>query len=169
MGKQTAGLTRARATPRETAGRIEHIAALMRSRVWVRGRTAGLLATEWGLEESTVRNLSAEAFRLVARESAGAVERIREDLGELLVQDAFRASEDGKFGDEARLADVASRILGARAPEKVDVTVQTFAQLQPPAMLAKVREQIAELQRLERELAGHVEAIPALAMGDSDE
>ncbi len=110
-------VTRARATPTETAARVETIADMMRRGLWLRGDSAPLLAEQWGLAIATVEALSAEASRIVAREVQDP-KAMRDEVATVLRENLHRASQAGEFKAVASLGDVVTKILGARAPEK---------------------------------------------------
>lgn len=95
---------------------------MMQRGEWRRGDSAPLLAAEWGLATATVEGLSAEASRIVAREVSDP-ERVKVDVSTVLLRDIHRASEACEFGDVARLADVVTKIIGARAPEKHEIAM----------------------------------------------
>lgn len=110
----------AAATSVETAARVDRIYEMMRAGEWVRGESAGPLAEEWGISESTVRNMSAEAWRRVCAESDDP-RKARPDIVANLRVAMERALACGKFGDVAKVADVWTRIIGAREPEKQEI------------------------------------------------
>lgn len=141
-------LTRTRAdqaTPSVTEGRVQTIMAMMRDLSWDRGTSGEALADEWNLSPATVKTMSAEAWRRVCSETDA--EKVRMDLGTLLVHDAHRASMAREWGDEARLADVASKVLGARAPEKhqVAVVVTQYDALPRDGKVKWLRERAARM------------------------
>ncbi len=147
----------ARATPDVTYQRVERMVGMMRRGEWVRGESSDVLAAEWGLAPVTVRELAGEASRIVAREVTDP-DRVKVDVSTILMRDIERASAAADFGNVARIGDVVTRIVGARAPEKVEHTV--YAAMQPAQQLEAVRVQIAKLQEVERRLAAQV--VPAL-------
>lgn len=142
----TKAVTRARASPQETAGRVEAIVGLMRSGQWQRGLTAPVLAEQWGLATATVEGLAAEASRVVAREVTDP-ERVKVDVSTVLLRDLHRASEVSEFGDVARIGDVLTKIVGARAPERkeVAVVVAQYEALPPKDRASWLREKAARL------------------------
>jgi hypothetical protein len=108
---------RPKATTAETADRVEIINEMMRTGAWVRGESDRVLADEWGLSASRVRELSAEAWRNVCREADSPKEARPNIVGTLLIA-MDRAMNAGKYGDVAKIADVWTRIIGAREPER---------------------------------------------------
>lgn len=104
----------------------------MRTGQWVRGGTEDVLAKTWGLSASRVRELSAEAWRRVCAEADNPKAARPEIVGtlKLAMQQALAA---GKYGDVARLADVWTKIIGAREPEQHAILTEEQA-------LAKYRE-----------------------------
>lgn len=110
------------ATPAETAARVDLIAGLMRHGAWVRGESDKVLAKDWGLAVSTVQNLTAEAWRRVCAEADSPKEARPNIVGTLLVA-MERALAAGKYNDVAKIADVWTRIIGAREPEKHEVAM----------------------------------------------
>lgn len=150
-------VTRARATPADTAERVERIVGMMHAGTWERGVSAPELAEEWGLAVATVEGLSAEASRVVAREVTD-VELVTETVSATLARTMGKAENAGEFGDVARIADVWTKILGARAPEKhehkVAVVVATYEKLPIEGKVKWLRERaasmLAEAKRLEK-------------------
>ena len=132
---------------------MDRIAAMMRGLAWERGHTATVLAAEWGLTTERVEQLAAEAWRRV---SAGVSdpEALRDDIA---VHLKGRLAEARYAKDAATLADVLTRIQGARAPEKHEHT-HRFEGMPPEAMLARVDEAIAKLQEYREQLAAEVAA-----------
>lgn len=118
--------TRARtrkAPPAETEQRVQHIIEMMSLGEWLRGQTITVLAAEWGISESRVKDLSAEAWRRVCA-TADDAHTIRPTIAGSLMVALERAMAAGRYGDVARLADVWTRIVGARAPEaRVEVSL----------------------------------------------
>lgn len=114
--------SRARAKPQQTAERVDCIADMMRDGAWQRGQSDVMLAEEWGIAPSTVRNYSAEAWRRICGEADDA-ELARPTIAGTLLTNLAKADGDRKYGEVARIADVWSRVVGARAPEETkDVT-----------------------------------------------
>lgn len=149
-------LTRARATPEQTAERVEVIVGMMRRGEWRRGESGPELARSWGLADTALQHLAAEASRIVAREVSDP-ERVKVDVSTVLLRDLHRASEACEFGDVARLGDVVTRIVGARAPERkeVAVVVAQYESLPPRQRAAWLRERatlmLEEADRLDVE------------------
>lgn len=164
--KPTKQLPRARATPEQTYQRVERIVGMMRDGSWVRGASADLLAEEWGLASVTVRELAGEASRIVAREVTDP-ERVKIDVSTILMRDIERASVAADFGNVARIGDVVTRIVGARAPEKVEHTA-TYAAMRPPEMLQAVEAQIAKLQAVRSRILEGMNVVQALPAPDDD-
>lgn len=109
-----------KATPDVTAERVDRIAEMMRAGEWVRGDSVVPLAEEWDVSESRVRELSAEAWRRVCSEADTPKEARPNIVGTLLVA-MERALAAGKYNDVAKIADVWTRIIGAREPEKQEI------------------------------------------------
>ena len=108
--------SRARATIATTAARVDFIASRMRRGEWERGKTARELAAEWGISVSRVEDLSAEAWRRVCAEATDA-DRAKPTISGTLQIALAEAFHGGQYRAVAQLADVYSRIVGARAPE----------------------------------------------------
>ncbi len=153
-------LTRTRTTPAETAARVDRIADLMRSGTWVRGESGPVLAKEWGLADNTVTQLASEASRVVAREVVDP-QMVTETVATTLAAGLAQASKAREFRAMASLADVWTRVVGARAPERHEhaVVVAQFEALPREGKLRWVRERIEKLQEAERAL---------LAAGETD-
>lgn len=156
-------LTRARATPEVTYQRVERIVGMMRRGEWRRGESGEELAEEWSLADATVRELAAEASRIVSREVTDP-DRVKVDVSTILLRDIERASAAAEFGDVARLGDVVTRIVGARAPEKVEHT--HYAAMQPAQMLDALDAQIAKLQDARVRLLARLNIVQALPAHD---
>jgi len=99
--------------------RIAHIVGLMERFEWVRGKTAGLLAAEWGLSKSTVENYSAEAHRRIVGDKDEAVRDITLGARKLMK----RAVAAGECRDFAAVANILADVSGAKAPTKQEVSV----------------------------------------------
>lgn len=161
----TKQVTRARARPEESYQRVEWIVGMMRRGEWRRGESAGPLADEWGLAIATVEGIAAEASRVVAREVTDP-ERVKVDVSTVLMKDLERASACAEFGDVARIADVVTRIVGARAPEKHEHTV--YAGMAPAQMLDVLDAQIAKLQAARSTLLAKMNVVQALPAPSDD-
>jgi hypothetical protein len=159
-------VTRARARPEQTYQRVERIVGMMRRGEWQRGESAPVLAEEWGLVTATVEGLAVEASRVVAREVTDP-ERVKVDVSTILMRDIERASAVASFGDVARIGDVVTRIVGARAPEKHDHRHVVYEGMTPAQTLDAVRAHIVKLQALEQRLVE--QAVPALVAHAVDE
>jgi hypothetical protein len=144
----SSGVTRAReATPSaEVAARVNTIANMMRAGAWKRGRSAEALAELWKLSVSTVENYSAEAWRRVCAESDDAA-KARPTIAGTVATSLAQAAEAGEYKAVAALADVWSKVVGARAPEKHQhqVVVAQFEALPPAGKVAWLRERAAAL------------------------
>lgn len=146
----TKAVTRARATratPAITAQRVERIAEMMQRGEWERGKSAIPLAEEWGLAVATVEGLSAEASRVVARR-LNDPGRLKTDVSLVLMNNLYRASAAGEFGDVAKLGDVVTKVVGARAPERHEhahVVVTSYESMETAAKVQWLREKAAEL------------------------
>ena len=162
----TKPVTRARATPDETYRRVERIVGMMRRGEWRRGETAADLADEWNLAENSVEHLAAEASRVVAREVTDP-DLVKVDVATIMLRDLERASSVADFGSVARIGDVVTRIVGARAPEKVEHT--HYAAMQGPQMLEALDAQIAKLQQARAMLLARMPVVQALPAHDGDE
>lgn len=181
-GAEARGGSRARASAAETEARVQRIVDMMRRLDWVRGVSSMALANEWGLTTSTVESLAAEASRAIRREaqreesaeetqiSIGANLR---HLSNILTErtEALLGSDDDGAAKLARSAvaagDKATLILGARAPEKSEITVSAkeLEMLPPTALLARLDAQLAKLSAARAALLDeHPELAPKPAM-----
>jgi hypothetical protein len=152
------GVTRAKAAaPAEMASRIETIANMMRAGAWNRGRSAEGLAETWGVAVSTVENYSAEAWRRVCAESDDAA-KARPTIAGTVSTSMAQAAAAGNFRGVAALADVWSKVVGARAPEKHQhqVVVAQFDALPPAGKVTWLRERAAALLEEAARLEGEV-------------
>ncbi|WP_146648234.1 hypothetical protein [Labilithrix luteola] len=138
--------SRARATPSETAARVNELAAVMRAGEWRRGVSGEMYAAMWGLSLSTVENLSAEAWRRVCAEANDA-DAARPTIAGTLAVSLTQAADGRAFSDVARLADVYSKVVGARAPERHEHAhvVAQFEQLPPHLKRARLLEVRAKI------------------------
>lgn len=125
-------VTRARAKApsdrEQKAERIAFIADMMRRLEWKRGKSAPVLAERWGLSVGCVESYSAEARRIVCREVTDP-ERVRADVSTVLLENLERASDAGEFRAVASLGDVVTRIVGARSPERIDLSSRSDEEL----------------------------------------
>ena len=99
---------------------IQHICDMMRDLVFKRGRTGKLLAKEWSLPQSTVRNLTAEASRIVSRE-INDPDAVSVDVGLALRATLERSVEDDDRRHVIAAAKVWSDISGASAAKRIDL------------------------------------------------
>lgn len=146
---------------------MERIVGMMRRGEWRRGESSEPLAEEWGMALASVEDMAAEASRTVLREVTDP-DRVKGDVAVVLMRDLERASAAAEFGDVARIADVATKIVGARAPERQEVThrVQAFQAMRPEEQVRVIEDRIAQLTAARDELLrsmGVVQALPAPA------
>lgn len=141
----TKGITRARGP--EIDERVSHIAELMRDLMWKRGESNRLAAKEWGVSVAAVNDYAAEASRRVRAEVTDPTE-VAGTVATVLAENLQRASAAGEYGDVAKLGDVWTRIVGARAPERHEhaVVVAQFEALPRDGKLRWIDERIAKLQ-----------------------
>jgi len=106
-----------RSTAAVTAERIRIIADIMNMGLWRPGPSGEGLAAEWGVSISRVQQLAAEAWRNVCAASDDAA-KLRPQLagGLFVLFEQARAAR--KYDAAAKLADVLSKITGARAVER---------------------------------------------------
>lgn len=109
-----------------TEQRIAHIMDMMRRWEWKRGKSAGDLATTWGLAVSTVEELSSEASKRVRAEVTDP-ERVSGTVGMALqrvLDEGMEATGDAKWHGR-KLAVESSKawaqIVGAMAPQRHEV------------------------------------------------
>lgn len=102
--------------------RIAVIATMMREGRWSRGETADVLAVEWELSPSTVRDYSAEAWRRVCAAADDAT-TMRPTIAGTLAVALAQSAEARDHSSTAKLGDTLSRVIGARAPERHEVAV----------------------------------------------
>lgn len=134
-----------RSTAAVTANRIRAISDLMSTGLWRPGSSGEALAAEWGISVSRVGNLAAEAWRNVCAASDDA-EKLRPQLagGLFVLFEQARAAK--KYDAAAKLADVLSKITGARATERHEfahITAQ-FDALDTAGKIAYFRNLIKE-------------------------
>lgn len=144
--KPSSAVTRARATPAEVASRVESIVAIMKAGTWQPGASGPILAEDWGLPLTTIEHYAAEAWRRVcagADDAAAARPTIAGTLATSLAQ----AAAAREYKAVASLADVWSKVVGARAPERHEhaVVVAQYEALPPSGKAAWLRERAAAM------------------------
>lgn len=105
--------------PEDVAGRVAHIADMMRELRWERGKSAKLIAADWGIPEATVRGYSAEAHRIVMSE-VNADEAGR-DVAVALRKVLSDSLRDDDRKNAIKAAEVWATVSGAKAAEKHQV------------------------------------------------
>lgn len=125
---------------------VERIIATMRRGEWQRGVSGPLYATEHGLTRDAVRSYASEAWRAVCREVTDP-RKVTEAISATLSSTIQRASQKGDFAGVARVADVWSRVTGARAPERHEVAmvVADYERMTREGKLTWLRERVAVL------------------------
>ncbi len=147
-------VTRVRATSAVVEERIGRIRGVMRAGMWRRGESSLDLAQEWGVALATVEGYAAEAWRRVCAEADDA-EVARPTIAGTLSTALTQAADAREYRAVAALADTWSRVVGARAPERVEhaVVVAQYEALPREGKVAWLRERaarmLAEAQRLE--------------------
>lgn len=106
-----------------TEQRIAHIMDMMRRWEWKRGKSAGDLATTWGLAVSTVEELSSEASKRVRAEVTDP-ERVSGTVGSALSKVLHDSMDDGDRKSVIDASKAWAQIVGAMAPQRVDVTAR---------------------------------------------
>ena len=158
------GITRAKKP--EVAERITVIADLMRTLAWRRGVSNRELATRWGVSIDAVNDYATTASHVVRSEVCNP-EEVSHTVATTLAENLRRASDAAEYGDVAKIADVWTRIVGARAPEKIEHT--HYAAMQGPQMLEALDAQIAKLQQARAMLLARMPVVQALPAHDGDE
>lgn len=100
--------------------KVQQCMEIMASGQWVRGKTVRVLAAEWGISLQAARDISAEASR---RDAARVTDKevVRGEACASLRNSLHGAEDDRKWSDVARVADIWTRVVGAREPERVTV------------------------------------------------
>lgn len=128
-----------------TVERVQHIVRLMVAREWHDGMDKEL-AKEWGISDSRVRQLSAEASRFV-RFATGDTSDIRNRLIVEILECLDEAKQCGKLGDRIYAVQVAARDLGIVVPKlEADVRTGEIAKLSDEELLQRLREEAARLE-----------------------
>ena len=144
----------------EVARRIDHIIGMMRTLEWDRGRSAIGLAAEWKYTINTVEQYSAEASRAIRRELDP--EALKETLGTAMLE----LVKHGKPIVQIKAADVAAKLAGVYAAQRLEVNVERmqFEALPPVEQAKRLREKAAECiqaaEEIERGLAIEVRELP---------
>lgn len=148
---------------------VEAIIVMMRNGQWTRGVSGPEYATKHALNAKTVSGYADEAWRAVSREVTDPAQVTKVIAASLA---ARLTNADNR--DAARLADVWSRVVGARAPERHEVAmvVAEYDRLDMPGKLAWLDERIAALTEARMQLvgdgvvaAGEGECVPVLDGG----
>ena len=106
------------------AVRIEHIADMMRTLKFKRGKTVKELCVKWDISPAELRRDSSEASRIVTREFTD-VEGVKRDLGVALSDAVHRTHEEGDVKNLVAAAQVYATVTGARAADKHEVKAVT--------------------------------------------
>lgn len=147
-----------RGTSSEIKARVDECARLMREGKWAAGSTSKRLAADWGVNLHAVSRYAAEAKRIVAWENTDR-DTVREVVSNSMATNLVRATAARKFGDAAKVADVWSKIVGAREPEKHEHlhAIERFEQMAPRTKVMWLNERIAQMQAAREELLLQVE------------
>jgi len=127
---------------------------MMRAGQWTPGETGRVLAKSFGVPLTTVEHYAAEAWRRVCAEADDAA-KARPTIAGTLATSLSQAAAEREYKAVASLADVWSKVVGARAPERHEhaVVVAQYEALPPAGKAAWLRERaaamIAEADRLE--------------------
>lgn len=126
---------------------VEYIYNEMSAKRWVRGESAIGLGEEWGLNTKTVEGYAAEAWRRVCREANDA-DAMRPEIAGILRTNLEAASDRNKFDNVAKIADVYSKIIGARAPDRHEhaVIIAQFDTLNRKGKIAWIDQHLAKLK-----------------------
>jgi hypothetical protein len=110
--------THAREVPETVADRVAVIADMMERLEWDGRKSLRSLSTAWGLAESTIKNYSAEASRLITGDAEEARRDITAGAKKLLRQTVT----DGDANGFKQVATIWAEVSGAKAPEQRIVT-----------------------------------------------
>ncbi len=134
-------------SPREVASRVDTIVGLMQRDEWRQGVTGPELAKVWNVTVQTAENYATEASRRVVY-LARIVENpdeLKTDVTKVLMRSLHAAHDERARGDVARIGDIVTKIVGAQAPNKIDLTLRQYEGMTPEAMKAKLLEQRAKI------------------------
>jgi hypothetical protein len=117
---------------------VDAIVCIMRAGRWVPGESGKALAESWGLPLTTIEHYTKEAWRRVCAEANDAVEA-RPTIAGTLATSLAQAAEEREYKAVASLADVWSKVVGARAPERHEhaVVVANYEALPPSGKTRK--------------------------------
>lgn len=121
--------------------RIEHIEGLMRRAAWDRGRTSRALAHEWGCSLASVNDYASRAGRRV-RDEVTDTDEVTLTVSAALSTIVREALAEGDRTSVIKAADTWTRIVGARAPEKVEDV--TASKQRPLAEQIAIAESVVE-------------------------
>jgi hypothetical protein len=139
--------------------RLNIITQMMRTMQWERGRSAGELGEQWGVSQSAVERLAGEASRIVARDIEP--ESLKPDLTAAMRE----IVRNGKPIERIKAADVAAKLIGVYAAQKIEVSTERalFDALPREEQIRRLREKAAELTAaaddLEREVTAEVKQL----------
>jgi len=106
-----------------TEQRIAYIMGMMREWAWRRGDSGPTLAKQWGLSEQYLRELAAEASKRVRAEVTDP-ERVSGTVGSALSKVLHDSMDDGDRKSVIDASKAWAQIVGAMAPQRVDVTAR---------------------------------------------
>lgn len=131
----------------DTSRRIDEIYDVMSMGLWVPGKSVKIYAKKWKIPPSTVMNYSAEAWRRV-QVFSNSSEKIQPEVTAILYEGLQRARTAYKFDSLAKLADVLTKVTGARAAEKHEhaVIVAQYDALDKSGKIGYFREVIREAE-----------------------
>lgn len=145
--------------------RIQHIMQMMRDLTFERGVTWRKLGAEWGIGDSGMREMCAEASRRVKAELTNKDE-VTVDVGVTLQRVMRKGLADYERDDDVKAgsltiqaAQVWSGIVGIEAPKKVSLELAAKQRFEDMAPL----DRAAEFRRMAAELVSEAERLEAAA------
>lgn len=139
--------------------KIEDIACEMREGEWQKGKIKEY-AERWGVGAATVSKYAAEAWRRVCHE-ADNPEKMRPEIAGILRYNLHRAHNNGNYRAVCQLADVYTKVIGARAPDRHEhsVVVAQFDSMTKDGKLKWIEERLAKLQESKKALLDTVDMV----------
>lgn len=132
--------------------RINFILGMMRNSQWSTDVVA-IYKDEWNISEPELLRLVGEAWRRFCLE-ANQPDEMRPEIAGLLRKNILKADQLNHFKVVGTLADVWSKVIGARAPERHEhaVVVAQFDSLSKQGKVVWLEERIAKLEEAKRAL-----------------
>lgn len=131
-----------------TLAHIEEACEDMRNCTFRTGKTIKLYAKKWELSISRVKEITAEASKIVRKELTDP-DRVFSILGPALEEAILDCKSSRDFRQLAQLARVYADITGASAPRKIDHAVSNLQGLTREELLLEAKREMAMLEAVD--------------------